>query len=340
LAMGGGNRRYADYTGGRLAVSKTKRTSDIFNLSFLDVITCAFGAMIMLLLITPKIDEKAGNSETAKQQLAALAAEEKKIETLSGQLAQLTQGLQSRMDNGNRLRKLQSKALARLEAAQQASARVRQDKKGLELVRQSLTTTLKLKDNAGRTDVEVGGIPVNSDYVIFIIDTSGSMSLIWPHVMREIENVLSIHPRVRGFQIMSDNGDYLMDGFARLWIPDSPTMRNSAIKLMRYWNTYSNSSPVEGLEKAIRVYGHSGEKISIYIFGDDYTGNSFDGVINTLEKLNTNSTTGEPLVKIHGIGFMHPGGIDPRLVTERKFSILMREVARRNGGAFIALPIK
>lgn len=313
--------------------------TDIFNLSFLDVITCAFGAIIMLLLITRHDDGEPGDTEAAKQQLESLVTEEAKVRNLSAQLEKLDQALRNKRKANDRLKQTRSEKMVKMNAEEQKSARLNRDRKGLDLVRQSLKISSALKNKTPLTDVEVGGIPVNSDYVIFIVDTSGSMTLIWPEVMEEIANVLSIHPHVRGFQIMSDNGDYLMDGYARMWIPDSPKMRSSVIKLMKTWNTYSNSSPVEGLEKALRVYGHKGDNISIYIFGDDYTGDSFDRVINSLERMNTNSRTGEPLVKIHAIGFIHPGGIDPRLATERKFSILMREVARRNGGAFVALPV-
>lgn len=313
---------------------------DIFNLSFLDVITCAFGAIIMLLLITRTGNGDPGNSAAARQQLAALNSEEKQVNDLSGQLKILNKKLQTRRIKNSHLEKLQSEKIAALKAEDKKSAEAARDKEGLEMVRQSLKISATLNKTAPLTDVEVGGIPVNSDYVIFIIDTSGSMTLIWRRVMREISNVLSIHPHVRGFQIMSDNGDYLLGGYAGSWIKDSPTMRKNVINLMQNWSTYSNSSPVEGLEKALRVYGHNGDKVSIYIFGDDYTGNSFDRVINMLEKLNTDRKTGKPLVRIHGIGFIHAGGMDPRLMTERKFSILMREVARRNGGAFVALPLK
>ena len=40
------------------------------------------------------------------------------------------------------------------------------------------------------------GIPVDSEYVVFIVDTSGSMKDIWNKVTRHIENVINIHPTV------------------------------------------------------------------------------------------------------------------------------------------------
>ncbi|NOZ42762.1 MAG: hypothetical protein GXP02_06315 [Alphaproteobacteria bacterium] len=318
----------------------SRRTpADIFNLSFLDVITCAFGAIIMLLLITRTGGNNPGNSKMARQQLARLDAREQQINDLSRQLKILNQRLQGELNTNRDLRKLQSDNIRKLTAAAQKSAQFTRDNKGLELVRQSLEISSALKNNSPKAIADIGGIPVDSDYVIFIIDTSGSMTLIWPEVMREIKNVLSIQPHIRGFQIMSDNGGYLMDSYAGQWISDSPTMRNNVISLMENWTAYSNSSPVEGLEKALRVYGHNGDKISIYVFGDDFTGNSFDRVVNAVARMNTDKATGKPLVKIDAIGFIHSGNLDRRLQTERKFSILMREITRRNGGAFVALPL-
>lgn len=319
---------------------RARKSLEIFNLSFLDVITCAFGAIILILLVTRHDDVRPGNIEKAEQQLGLLSSEEKMKDKLKIQLESLEQILATKSEENNRLLKLQSTAGEKLYISNKNSARFSRENGGLKLVKETLNRAATSKKSTYERDIEVGGIPVNSDYVIFIIDTSGSMKMIWAEVMREIENILNIHPKVNGFQIMNDNGDYLIGGYAGRWIPDSPTLRTSAINLLRNWGAFSNSSPVEGLERALKVYGHRNENTSIYIFGDDYTGGSFNNVISLLERMNTNSANGNPLIKIHGIGFIHPGIAIPALRTERKFSILMREVARRNGGAFVALPIR
>ena len=45
----------------------------------------------------------------------------------------------------------------------------------------------------------VGGIPVDSEYIIFIIDTSGSMfNYSWQRMMDELINTLDIYPSVKG----------------------------------------------------------------------------------------------------------------------------------------------
>lgn len=321
-------------------MKRSRQELEVFSLSFLDVITCAFGAMILILLVTRHDDVLPGIIEDAEQQLELLSSEEKVKDDLRVQLENLNQKLENKLKENNQLLQLQAAAKEKLGVSHKKSAQASRENDGLNLVNETLKRASISNRPIKEKDVEVGGIPVNSDYIIFIIDTSGSMKIIWADVMRTIENVLSIHPKVSGFQIMSDNGEYLIGGYAGHWITDTPVLRSTAIKLLRNWRAFSNSSPVEGLEKAIKVYGKRKENISIYIFGDDYTGGSFDNVISLLERINTNFTDGKPLIKIHGIGFIHSGTYIPSLVPERKFSILMREVVRRNGGAFVALPIK
>ncbi|HHA19613.1 MAG TPA: hypothetical protein ENK70_07910, partial [Methylophaga sp.] len=71
---------------------------------------------------------------------------------------------------------------------------------------------------------------------------------------------------------------------------------------------------------------------SIYVFGDDYTGVSYDPIIEKITKQNSLASSGKKLAKIHGIGFVSPG-------TTNRFGILMRELTKQNGGTFLALPL-
>ena len=61
------------------------------------------------------------------------------------------------------------------------------------------------------------------------------------------------------------------------WLPDTPVQRKAVVDRLRTWNPFSNSSPVEGIVEAIRTY-YSQEKlkISLYVFGDEFTGSSID----------------------------------------------------------------
>ena len=176
----------------------------------------------------------------------------------------------------------------------------------------------------------MGGIPVDSDYVVFIVDTSGSMQDIWSRVTAEIVNVIKIHPEIKGFQIMNDNGVHLVSRYAGKWIPDTPARRKSIIKLFKGWKSASNSSPVEGIKAALKRYARPDINMSIYVFGDDFTGSSYDRVVATIDNLNKKKPDGTRLAKIHGVAFISQHATN-------RFPTLMREITRRNGGTFLGL---
>jgi len=312
-------------------MKRRARGGDIFSLSFLDVVSCGFGAVVLLLLIS-----KSGFTEAdANRDISALLARtfqvEDEIQQLSGRRDQLKAQLAARQGENQAARASVAAAAAQLGKKQTEAAKLQKESSGLQNTKEILQRASITPATAETRDEEVGGIPVDSDYVIFIVDTSGSMQDIWPRVLREMENVLDIHPTVKGFQIMNDNGAHLIRSYRGKWIPDTPRRRKSVLGAMRNWGGLSNSSPVEGLEVALKTYAKPGEKVSVYIFGDDYTGSSYDAVIQTLAKLNSDKISGKRLAKVHAIGFLsgHGGG---------RFEVLMREVTRRHGGTFVALP--
>ena len=307
------------------------RNFQIFNISFLDVISCGFGAVVLLVLISKSGVTKSDNTSDVSSLLQNVFQYEATVAELSSYLEDQETRLKeikkqnkaSLGDKGKMSKELQGKS--------DDLAKLQEDTRGLELVQSSLKTASIAKITAKKRDVEVGGIAVDSDYVVFIIDTSGSMLTIWGRVLRTIGEVLDIHPTVRGFQILNDNGVYLLEAYRRRWIPDTPRRRKKVLEALGTWRSTSNSSPVEGLEVALKTYAKPGTKTSIYIFGDDYTGSSFDTVIKKVELLNRNRTTRKPIVKIHGVGFISGHATN-------RFPILMREVTKRNGGTFLGLP--
>ena len=105
------------------------------------------------------------------------------------------------------------------------------------------------------------------------------------------------------------------------------------MKFFKKWQSASNSSPVEGITTALKQYKRKDDTISIYVFGDDYTGDSYDRVISNITKLNTRQENGKRIARIHAVSF-------PSQYTTHRFTILMRELTRQNQGTFIALPIR
>ena len=314
---------------------KSRRSSgEVFGLAFLDVISCAFGAMVLLLLISKPALIEVGDE--AQPSVDATVLEE--AADLVGRLRVRWEALQAMLaSEPKRPAASHGQDPALEEAIRLAGERLQQlqrDNRGLERVEESLRrATLRTPAPATERDPEVGGIPVDSEYVIFIVDTSGSMQSIWGEVMDVMGRVLDIHPKVSGFQVLNDNGAYLISGYRRKWIRDTPKLRKSILNALRNWGAMSNSSPVEGLQTALRAYARRDGKIAIYIFGDDFRGASYDRVMETLRDLNVDRATGKTRVRVHAVGFVSSQIHD-------RYATLMREVTRIHDGAFLALPVE
>jgi hypothetical protein len=182
----------------------------------------------------------------------------------------------------------------------------------------------------------VAGLPVDSEYIIFIIDTSGSMAnYAWPLMLRKMQEVLDAYPSVKGWQVMSDEGTYMFSSYRGKWLPDTPSQRKLVLDRLRDWFPFSNSSPVEGIVEAIRTYYSGDKKISLYVLGDEFTGSSVDSVVKTVDQINREDRTGERRVRIHALGF--PVRPDAPQFTSIRFSTLMRVLCARNGGTFVGL---
>lgn len=313
---------------------KQRASIQIFSLSFLDIISCAFGAVVMLILLA-KHGEQGEFSDADK-----LAKALSQLAQVNSQTAQVESSLiQQQQANQKRQTAIEGRA-ARVAALEnsvgQLSAELSdlaQQVQDLEQQKQGITRAAISVGDASERDEEVGGIPVNSDHVIFVIDTSGSMKRIWAKVLSTVAQVLEIHPQVKGFQVLSDNGDFLLRTSIGKWRNDTPAVRKSVLRAMQNWSGSSNSSPVEGIEIALKSYAKRTDSLSIYVFGDDFSGGSADNALARINQLNS-AGNGNKRAQIHAIGFTLPG--QPLTNELMRFSTLMREVTRQNSGTFIA----
>ncbi|MCY4470615.1 MAG: VWA domain-containing protein [Thiotrichales bacterium] len=315
-------------------MKRPRSFGEVFGLAFLDVITCGFGAMVLLLLITKPAPIDSADEAWVSVDSAVLEGAANLVSRLRSRL----EALQARLtEEPERPAAAGGEDPALEEAIRVAGDRLQQlqrDNRGLERVEESLRrATLRTPAPATERDPEVGGIPVDSEYVIFILDTSGSMKSVWGEVMDVMGRVLDIHPKVSGFQVLNDNGAYLISGYRQRWIRDTPRLRASIRNALRNWGAMSNSSPVEGLQTALRTYARREGKIAIYIFGDDFRGESYDRVMETLRDLNVDTATGRSRVRVHAVGF-----VSTQL--HGRYATLMREVTRNHDGAFLALPVQ
>lgn len=328
-------------------MKKQRRTFEVFNLSFLDVISCAFGA-IVLLLVVMKISEPSVVERTSRDIQATIERnrdESRALKKESADLFQAQRRLQAERDAlEDRLAGLQQQ-LSSVVAAKE-SARLENSAQQIIIgklyqARQDLTEEmrrLQQQKQIAQVDAPIGGVPVDSEYIIFVIDTSGSMQqFAWTAVRRKMEEILEIYPRVKGIQVMNDMGDYMFTQYAGTWIKDTPARRKAILQRLRDWAPFSNSSPVEGVTAAIRRFYGADKKISIYILGDDFSRGSIQEVVDAVDAINRSLVDGSRRVRIHGVGFPVLFGQSGAELNVARFAALMRRLAEDNDGSFVGL---
>jgi len=316
------------------------------NLSFLDVISAGFGAIVLLLVITktaePTLIEEQGRDILAELATLARALPEAaaRIERLRALVEARERELAAAAGALEQARSAEAEANRTLREARldQRTAETVADR--LEDARQSLTEEMRrLREQRVRPPQDmVAGIPIDSEYIVFIIDTSGSMQRQWGNVVRKLEETLDLYPQVRGIQIMNDMGQVMFDQYAGEWMPDTPSRRRLIVTRLMRWQPFSNSSPVEGIRRAIIDYYDPDKSISLYVFGDEFTGISAQRVLNDLEQVNPRGEDGRRRVRIHAVGFptqlVEDIGISASGI---RFASLMRAMTRAHDGTFIGL---
>ena len=321
-----------------------RRESAEASIAFLDVISCGFGAIVLLLIIARVGDPSMMDTDDS-QLINQIKDQQETLFSVRGESIRLESELKSRQqqlsDKRDAIARLQAKLASVSKQAAQLAQSQQVEKEQLQLVLQVLTEEMQrlLGDNFQSQDDLVAGIPADSDYIIFVIDTSGSMqTAAWARVQREMLNILDVYPEVTGIQVLNDMGQYMFNNYQEQWIPDSPAMRKSIIDRLAGWAPFSNSSPVEGINTAIQSFYKPGRKISIYTLGDDFQGRSIRQVVKTVDQLNKANASDERLVRIHALGFpVHlREGASPSASAIR-FAALMRELSYNNGGTFIGL---
>ena len=328
---------------------KSSRAWDVFNLSFLDCICCGFGAVILLFVLSKAAEPMV--IEASREDLSGLLRElEEQLFELRGDVTILNRELEGKREQLSE----EQDQLARLRgdlseirgefAASQEMAQVQNIIEGyLAAARQTLTDEMRAllarMSVPEREDQPIAGVPMDSEYVVFVIDTSGSMVRgAWPQMLRKMEEILDAYPNLKGMQVMNDMGQYMFPAYAGEWIPDTPARRRAVLGVLRSWFPFSNSSPVEGIQEALRRHARDDVKMSIYVFGDEFSGGDMDAVVTRVERLNR-LPDGTLRARIHAIGFpvVIRGHIGPGN-TGLQYAVLMREITRRNGGTFVGLP--
>ena len=325
-----------------------RREFEVFTLSFLDCICCGFGAIILLLVLTdvgqPIVIER--SEKDLKGQIDAL---QRQLFDLRGETEILNRELQGRVkekDAEQQKAAILAGDLSKIRGEFKASigdaAVANKVEQELVAVYQTLTAEqARLLKNAPKkidTVPAVGGIPVDSEWIIFVIDTSGSMQADnWENAQMVMKEILDIYPKVKGMQVLDDEGKPLFPSTKGQWLQDTPAQRAKVLSAMVNWKAYSNSSPVEGIGAAVQGWWAADKKISVYVIGDDFTGGSIEAALSAVRKYNPVDRQGRHRIRIHAIG-MPDGPNSPPFINSR-FAALMRAMCDDNEGTFVGLTV-
>ena len=330
-------------------MKKTRRKMQTGSLSFLDVICCGFGTMVLLLVLV-KIFEPIRLEESHVELEGLIAKSQQELEEILGETDVVVRERLSTVGQVDshetqvarleeELERIRAEYLATRDEAE-LSDEVQNE---LVLARQRLTDEMQRlhADNRPAPDeYRVGGIPVDSEYIIFIVDTSASMQRhAWQRVQQQLRETLEVYPQVKGIQVLNDMGDYLFRSSRNEWMPDTPSIRSSIIDELRRWRAFSNSSPREGILDAIDTFHDPEKKISLYVYSDDFSSGSIDAVVSEVDRRNRVAEDGNRRVRIHAVAFpVFYETLNGQLGTSARYAVLMRELCQRNGGTFVALP--
>jgi hypothetical protein len=305
---------------------------EVFNLSFLDIISCAFGAVVMLVLLAKNGEQGTEHgpnnlSLSIQEVLSAQIFIEELQGALSDKQRQLLAALNQSASSTQQLQDLESSIPRAQKTLQQLQDKAQSLRQEIRLA----NAKLNVPNSTDIPDDDVGGIPTDAQYVIFVIDNSGSMSFgnSWRTVTNVVSDILSNHPQMKGFQIMAADGGFMYPGTEGQWLSDSTSFRKKAIARMASF-TGGGSEPEKGISRAIKLYKKKPGKISLYVFGDDYRQSNLDGVVSSITSQNKQAD-GTAKIRIHGIGFARRQG------NSQQYAAFMQAITKRNRGAFVGL---
>ncbi len=331
-------------------MSRRSRKTEIFSLSFLDCICCGFGAIILLFIVSMGVR----NTEILTlQRILENTVLQRKLQLADYQIKK--DELSVLLDLEKTKRKRIDKERNTLDAL---IAKLKQQISDKEKAKELFVTdleTVKKELAAMQVDIDIEqkviqptpiGVPVESNYLALVVDTSGSMrdsstNLIRVHVVRKFEEMLQAYPEVKGVQLLDASGHFIMGSRAgSRWLQDSEEMRAAMIRAVRLYPFESESNPVPGIRRAIReLYDPKAEdmKMGIYVFGDEFTGKP-EPVIAEIRRLNKDKD-GNRIARINAIGFPNVIQVASLFLGQSglKFAKLMQDLTYEHGGAFIAL---
>jgi hypothetical protein len=297
-----------------------RRQIEVFSLSFLDCLCCGFGAILLLFILSIGSGKAGVESEIDDPTLLAMRT----------QLAQLE------ADVANKATLLE------------ASINSKQTEQERQRVQKAAAEATRLLQSFKHEDLPPIGLPADATHVAFIIDTSGSMrnqltNQLHFGVIEQITELLDSLPEVTSIQFIDTSGNYMLRDRRGFWLPDTPGLRQHALRAVLNYPSLSVSDPEPGVRKAFQDLQQildPNDSMSLYVIGDDFRG-STQSFLLKLDRLNPRDpTTGKRPVSISAIGF--PTLINPFQIGapqgNARFANIMREIAEAHDGVLILKP--
>ena len=157
-------------------------------------------------------------------------------------------------------------------------------------------------------------------------------------MIEKMTQVLDAYPKVKGIQIMNDMGQYMFSQYAGKWIPDTPAGGEAILRTCAPGSVFSNSSPVEGITRAIRTFAQPTRRSA-----STSSATSSAASRSTTWSTPSTATTARTPRATAGAHPRHrlPGDVLGRgrvgNSTGVRFATLMRILCERNGGTFVGL---
>tara|TARA_B100001057_G_scaffold133449_1_gene132817 strand:- start:1222 stop:2175 length:954 start_codon:yes stop_codon:yes gene_type:complete len=261
---------------------KKKEPREIFSLSFLDIMSCGFGAIVLILLISQFQTNEVIIEDNNIPSIESLENDIKKSNVINYDLISTKEKLEKKLANISNDLINKKQKLTNISSI--ATSKIEKNSELSELIKPIEEKNIKLPAK------EAGGLNVDAEYVVFIIDNSGSMVEWgpWSSVIKEISNIIDAFPDLKGFQILNDQGAKMVSGSSK-WIIDSAANRKLIKTSIKKFTGISRSNPIPGLKIALNRYANGIDKVGIFIVGDDITlqtGERTETIYKDIQKLN------------------------------------------------------
>ena len=321
---------------------------EVFSLSFLDCLCCGFGAILLLFILSIGSGKAGVESEVDDPTLLGMRAQLAQLEAdVANKAALLEASINSKQTEQERQR-IQSI----IQALESTLADLQQEfaskQANLSTSQQAAAEATRLIQSFKHEDLPPIGLPADATHLAFIIDTSGSMrnqhtNQLHFGVIEQITELLDSLPEVTSIQFIDTSGNYILRDRRGSWLPDTPGLRQQALRAVLNYPILSVSDPEPGVRKAFRDLQQildPRDNLSLYVIGDDFRG-STQSFLLKLDRLNPrDSTTGKRPASISAIGF--PTLTNPFQIGAPqgnvRFANIMREIAEAHDGVLILKP--